>query len=67
MEKLLAVHGMKLEKIRPMWYDSFYISLLSEKYKHGNPVSALIVALLSNIRAMMNTRRCCSIIYIISR
>jgi 2-polyprenyl-3-methyl-5-hydroxy-6-metoxy-1,4-benzoquinol methylase len=45
---------MKLEKIKPMNFDSFYVSLLSEKYKTGKPFSikALFVGLWSNIAAL---------------
>jgi 2-polyprenyl-3-methyl-5-hydroxy-6-metoxy-1,4-benzoquinol methylase len=47
---------MELEKVLPMKFDSFYISLLSEKYKHGkmNFIKAFFVGLQSNIRAKQN-------------
>ena len=35
IEKLFAVENLKLVKIVPMKFDSFYVSLLSEKYKNG--------------------------------
>jgi hypothetical protein len=35
MEKLLKGNGLQLLGYKPMWYDSYYISLLSSKYKHG--------------------------------
>ena len=35
IDKLFAVENLKLVKIVPMKFDSFYVSLLSEKYKHG--------------------------------
>lgn len=35
IEKLFAKENLKLVKILPMVYDSFYVSLLSEKYKNG--------------------------------
>ncbi|WP_263649781.1 class I SAM-dependent methyltransferase [Rasiella rasia] len=42
-----------LQKIKPMVFDSFYVSLLSEKYKTGKSFSlkAFWIGLLSNIRA----------------
>lgn len=45
---------MKLEKIKPMIFDSFYVSLLSEKYKTGKSFSikALFVGLWSNLTAL---------------
>jgi 2-polyprenyl-3-methyl-5-hydroxy-6-metoxy-1,4-benzoquinol methylase len=44
---------MKLEKILPMKFDSFYVSLLSEKYKTGkmNYIKAFFIGLKSNWRA----------------
>lgn len=35
IEKLFAVENLKLVKIVPMKFDSYYVSLLSEKYKNG--------------------------------
>ena len=35
IDKLFAVENLKLVKIVPMKFDSFYVSLLSEKYKNG--------------------------------
>ena len=35
MKTLLEKHGMKVEKMKPMWYDSVYVSMLSEQYKTG--------------------------------
>lgn len=47
---------MKLEKILPMKFDSFYVSLLSEKYKSGkmNFIKAFFVGLQSNLKAKKN-------------
>jgi SAM-dependent methyltransferase len=56
--------SLKLIKIKPMIFDSFYVSLLSEKYKTGKSFSikALFVGLWSNL-AGMNTREYSSHIY----
>ena len=35
MSRLLSQHGFNLEKMKPMWFDSFYVSMLSEKYQTG--------------------------------
>ena len=35
IEKLFAIENLKLVKVLPMKFDSFYVSLLSEKYKNG--------------------------------
>ncbi len=37
MNTLLSLHGMQVQSIKPMWYDSFYVSMLSEQYKTGKP------------------------------
>jgi len=44
---------MKLDKILPMKFDSFYVSLLSEKYKTGkmNYIKAFFIGLKSNWKA----------------
>jgi 2-polyprenyl-3-methyl-5-hydroxy-6-metoxy-1,4-benzoquinol methylase len=44
---------IKLEKVLPMKFDSFYVSLLSEKYKNGkmNFVKAIWIGLVSNWKA----------------
>ena len=47
---------IKLEKVLPMKFDSFYVSLLSEKYKSGkmNFISAFFTGLQSNLKAKKN-------------
>ncbi|MEM9649738.1 MAG: class I SAM-dependent methyltransferase, partial [Bacteroidota bacterium] len=68
ISKLFEKHGMEVVAIRPMIFDSFYVSLLSEKYK-GNKwpwMQAFIVGLLSNLKAM-STKEYSSIIYVIKK
>lgn len=50
---LFAGTGFRLTESRPLIFDSFYVSLLSEKYKTGrkNLFKALWIGLLSNIKA----------------
>lgn len=52
IQKLFQKEQMELVKILPMKFDSFYVSLLSEKYKTGrmNFVKAFFVGLWSNIK-----------------
>lgn len=52
MEKLFS-KNFRLEKIEPMIFDAFYVSLLSEKYKTGNnfSIKAFWVGLKSNFKA----------------
>jgi 2-polyprenyl-3-methyl-5-hydroxy-6-metoxy-1,4-benzoquinol methylase len=69
MEKLLSMHGLKLTAVKPMWFDSFYVSMLSEQYKNGrgNIIKAVFNGFLSNLKAWGNIRKCSSVIYVISR
>lgn len=68
MEKLLAIHDMKIVAIKPMWYDSFYVSLLSERYRNGsgNAVKAFATGAISNMKAMADVKKCSSVIYVVS-
>ena len=65
MEILLQKHDLALIEKKPMWFDSFYISLLSSKYKNGktNWPRAVISGIRSNITALLNRNRCSSLIY----
>jgi 2-polyprenyl-3-methyl-5-hydroxy-6-metoxy-1,4-benzoquinol methylase len=53
---LFEKEAMQLEKILPMKFDSFYVSLLSEKYKSGkmNFIKAFFTGLQSNLKAKKN-------------
>jgi 2-polyprenyl-3-methyl-5-hydroxy-6-metoxy-1,4-benzoquinol methylase len=53
LEKLLSNYGFKLVEIKPMKFDSFYVSMLSEKYKTGtiNYFTAFKNGLTSNLKA----------------
>jgi 2-polyprenyl-3-methyl-5-hydroxy-6-metoxy-1,4-benzoquinol methylase len=66
IEKLFAEKEMKLIDVLPMKFDSFYVSLLSEKYKSGkmNFVRAFFVGLKSNLSGK-KTKEFSSHIYII--
>ncbi|HEY8387957.1 MAG TPA: class I SAM-dependent methyltransferase [Parasegetibacter sp.] len=65
--KILAErHGMQVDSLHPMWYDSFYVSMLSEKYKKGSMVKAGITGLISNFRTFFNKEQCSSLIYVLS-
>jgi len=68
--KILAEkHGMNIFQYKPMWFDSFYISLLSSKYKRGktNWIAAVWNGFLSNLKAVSDKKKCSSIIYVIAR
>lgn len=69
MAILMRQHGLKIIEKKPMWFDSFYISLLSSKYHTGKPkyVSAFFNGLRSNLHALADKDKCSSLIYIISK
>lgn len=51
--ELFQKHGFKNIEIHPMKFDSFYVSMLSEKYKNGkiNYLSSILMGLKSNLSA----------------
>ncbi|MCX6173111.1 MAG: class I SAM-dependent methyltransferase [Flavobacterium sp.] len=67
IDKLFAENQMKLVEVLPMKFDSFYVSLLSEKYKTGsmNFVRAFFVGLKSNLSGK-KTNEYSSHIYVIN-
>ncbi len=75
VEHLMSKHGLNISQYLPMWYDSFYISLMSSKYRNhakGQPaksnwVSSFWYGLRSNWKAMGDRRRCSSVIYVITK
>ena len=70
MELLLNQYDMQVVQTKPMWFDSFYVSLLSEKYKksgYWGLLRAFIIGCLSNLKAIRDPRVGSSIIYEIKR
>ncbi len=66
--KLFGRHGMQVESTHPMVFDSFFVSLLSTKYKFGSFrfFKAILVGLVSNIKAAYSGEYS-SLIYIIKK
>jgi 2-polyprenyl-3-methyl-5-hydroxy-6-metoxy-1,4-benzoquinol methylase len=69
MQLLLEQKGFYIDSLEPMWFDSFYVSMLSEKDKNGknNFIRAFWVGLQSNKRALADTKKCSSITYIVRK
>ncbi len=71
MRSLLIKHGLKLLNTTPMKQDSFYVSLLSEKYQHPkanlltSTVKAFITGLQSNLEAR-KSQNYSSLVYIVT-
>lgn len=66
MKKLVEGHGFKLISMKPMVFDAFYVSLLSEKYKSGsmNPISAFFSGLKTTLKASGKPQHSSSVIYL---
>jgi 2-polyprenyl-3-methyl-5-hydroxy-6-metoxy-1,4-benzoquinol methylase len=66
MKWLLKATGFQLKEMVPMWWDSYYISLLSEKYAggHASLLKGFISGAISNLKAMREKEKCSSLIYI---
>lgn len=68
IQKLFAKHGMNVVEMKPMIFDSFYVSLLSEKYKTGkqNYFKGFLNGLRSNISAL-STKESSSVLYVLKK
>ena len=69
MQALMEQHGLTILAKKAMPFDSFYISLLSSKYRNGrtNWLGAFVNGLRSNMAAAANIDKCSSVIYIVSK
>lgn len=69
MRQLMKKHLFSITNYKPMWFDSFYVCMLSEEYKTGrkNLIKAFIRGLQSNIRAIQHNELCSSVIYIMEK
>lgn len=68
IQKLIQPYGFELIHIEPMYFDSYYVSLLSEEYKTGskNIFHAVRIGFLSNWKAKQ-TKEYSSHIYIFKK
>lgn len=68
ISNLMMAFNFKIEKTKPMCFDAFYVSMLSEKYKSGkmNPIKGFWIGLLSNLKAL-SSKEASSLIYIIKK
>ena len=69
MKGLMQQHGLEVIQTKPMWFDSFYVSMLSEQYKSGkgNIIKAFLIGFISNMKALFDKERCSSVIYVIRK
>lgn len=66
IENLCSQINFKLIEIKPLKFDSFYISMLSEKKKKGSLAKALFIGLKSNLKARHKVNHS-SLIYILQK
>ncbi|WP_086475594.1 MULTISPECIES: class I SAM-dependent methyltransferase [Arenibacter] len=68
IEKLFEPHGYKVVKTKPMLFDAFYVSLLSEKYKtkKSSFIKAIFIGLKSNFLGW-RTKEYSSHIYVLKK
>jgi 2-polyprenyl-3-methyl-5-hydroxy-6-metoxy-1,4-benzoquinol methylase len=72
MEALLRKHGLTIQQTLPMWFDSFYVGMLSTKYK-GQKVDipdSIKTGIISNWKGRATTDKAIntsSIIYVINK
>lgn len=69
IESLFKKHGYRLIRTLPMIFDSFYVTMLSQKYKSGktNLITATWIGLLSNLKANKTGKTFSSQIYVLKR
>jgi 2-polyprenyl-3-methyl-5-hydroxy-6-metoxy-1,4-benzoquinol methylase len=69
MTELAKQHGFTVTAYKPMWFDSFYVSMLSEQYKTGKGglVKAVWNGLMSNLNAVSDNKKCSSVIYVMRK
>ena len=64
---LMKQHGLRTRKMIPMWFDSYYVSMLSEQYKKGGMLTAMFTGLVSSLKTMADKKRSSSLIYVIEK
>ena len=69
IKTLVGKYGFEHITSMAMKFDSFYVSMLSEKHKTGkqNLLKALFIGLWSNIKALGNPEKYSSVIYIFKK
>ncbi len=68
VKRLFRAKGFEVTRVTPLWFDAFYVALLSEKYKNGKVVlwKAFLNGLRSNLSALA-TGEYSSLIYVLQR
>ncbi|TAF56120.1 MAG: class I SAM-dependent methyltransferase [Sphingobacteriia bacterium] len=66
VQNALSRAGFRLQSTAPMWFDAFYVSLLSEQHRHSKLALFLgfFRGMQSNLAAFFNRERCSSLVYV---
>lgn len=69
IKELFNKYGFDVVKHQPMYFDSFYVSMLSEKYKQSKFqfIKGMTRGLISNISAIFNQGNYSSIVYVLKQ
>jgi predicted SAM-dependent methyltransferase len=69
IQKLMSNHDLEMVGMKPMWFDAYYVAMLSEKYKNGkiSYLKAVWHGFRSNLNALFNSGECSSQIYIFKK
>ncbi len=72
MKQLMLLNGFEVVDTEPMWFDSYYVSMLSEQYKYGSKnifrlLKAAVNGFISNLPVYFNKEKCSSVIYVIKK
>jgi 2-polyprenyl-3-methyl-5-hydroxy-6-metoxy-1,4-benzoquinol methylase len=69
MKHLAKQHGFSIVAYKPMWFDSVYVSMLSEQYKTNKQqfLKALWHGFKSNFYALFDNKKCSSVIYVLEK
>lgn len=69
MKRLIEAHSFELKSAKGMFFDPFYISLLSEKYKYGsvNPIRAAWNGMMTNLKGSSDKKQHSSLLYVFQR
>jgi hypothetical protein len=66
---ICASEGLRLTSLHPMPFDSFYVLILSEKYKKSKlPLfNGMMHGKISWLKSLVNKSKCSSVIYVFGK
>jgi ubiquinone/menaquinone biosynthesis C-methylase UbiE len=68
MRRLMEANSFSLQSVSGMFFDPFYISLLSEKYRGGmNPIRAGWNGMITNLKGVVDVKNHSSLLYVFQK